>query len=227
MKMLTGAEGLLWIQTNLHISNSIFVGVGIPTPNVIKETANGYHINGDVILLVPEFKVSIHRISGSLRITPGVKKKVTSLKTFPYSVGGIVDVSRTSITSLEGMPHGTDDIRATDCREIKSIRDVFPNIQRPIKSIDLYGTGINSLVGISDLTNFYVETLLFNWSRRDIKGGLGLICVPRLEKLCDPASKGHPHEPFRIIHKYLGKPDEIFQCQQELIEAGFEEQAQL
>lgn len=37
----------------------------------------------------------------------------------------------------------------------------------------------------------------------------------------------YPSQPFMIIEKYLGRPEDIFECQAELIAAGFEEYTKL
>lgn len=110
-------------------------------------------------------------------------------------------------------------------KELKSIEG-FPS---KAKAIDISNTGITSLVGISDIVQ---ETTIFYMQNTNVtEGGMGLILIKNLihieyGKLYSTIAKGKA-DPFEIIEKYLGRPDDIFDCQNELIEAGLEEYAQL
>lgn len=92
----------------------------------------------------------------------------------------------------------------------------FPRI---VKNLDIRGTAITSLVGISDVIK-QVEIILLPFCIKE--GGLGLLLIEGLkvinvDKMC---------KAFEIIQKYLGKgEDGLIECQSELIEAGYEEYA--
>lgn len=127
---------------------------------------------------------------------------LTTLEGCPTLVGGTFSCSMNArLTSLEHMP-----------KEIG-------------KDCQCAGTGIISLIGISD----YVKHIggEFYTDFGNIKeGGLGLIMIDSLSGISGTANSSIT-KPFRIIKKYLGRPDDIFECQEELIKAGFEAYAQL
>lgn len=87
----------------------------------------------------------------------------------------------------------------------------------------LFIMGITSLIGIGDRFD-EVKKFSCSWDKIT-EGGIGLILIPGL-KFESYDIEDMP-EQFQIIAKYMEKPNEIFECQAELIEAGFEEYAKL
>lgn len=78
---------------------------------------------------------------------------------------------------------------------------------------------ITSLEGLDLKVNGTIHFSAVNITR----GGIGLILTGCARLLSPNGAAG----PFNIIEKYLGRPDDIFECQAELIEAGYEAYAQL
>lgn len=135
-------------------------------------------------------------------------------------------IASNDLITLEGCPYHVDgSFSAVGNKRLTSFEFIPKHCGI---SCDLVGTAITSLEGISDhlLTmNMGMGTFTANLSHIT-SGGIGLILIPGLVKI-----GGHQgsmiSKPFRIIKKYLGKPDQIFECQTELIEAGYEEYAKL
>lgn len=86
------------------------------------------------------------------------------------------------------------------------------------------GCNIRSLVGISDHIECISGELIITFGKIK-EGGLGLLLIEELKDFY--YGTGNFPTPWSIINDYLGRPDDIFECQNELIEAGFEEYAQL
>lgn len=105
-------------------------------------------------------------------------------------------------------------------RNIKTL-NWLPRISEYRIAID--DTGITSLVGINDI----VESMdgSFRFTPENIKsGGIGLILIVGLSLVYTNIQNSVP---FKIIARYIGRPEDIFECQSELIEAGYEAIAQL
>lgn len=125
------------------------------------------------------------------------------------------------LKSIRGAPQEiTGSFSISQCKNIKTFEN-FP------KKIDdrgvISGSGITSLIGINDFVD-EIGSLVFEPSEIE-SGGLGL-CLIKSEHL--PIPNTHPnHRPFEIISRYLNRPNDIFECQSELIEAGFDEFAQI
>ncbi len=131
-------------------------------------------------------------------------KSLVSLKGAPPHIGNNFDASETGITSLEHVPR-------------KFVMGIFR------------GSRIKSLIGVHKYIDLCVGMDL---SRAPItEGGLGLLLVNGLTKLIvsdflDPYAKFAG--PAEIIKKYLGKGKAgLLECQEELIDNGFEAYAKL
>lgn len=131
-----------------------------------------------------------------------------NFKGFPNEIGGDLSVSHNkNLKSFSGasgiIVRGKVYMAETGIRSLEGVSDIFAGI---------YGNGVNF-----SLTQF----------ESDIKtGGMGLVLI-------DGVSIGNGQymssiaEPAKIITKYLGRPGDVFECQAELIEAGFERFATL
>lgn len=92
--------------------------------------------------------------------------------------------------------------------------------------------GLTSLIGIADIIKKVGGT--FDCPEQTSEGGLGLLLIDGLDSVNTfgesgkiPDDNGEYLVAGTIIGKYLGRPDEIFACQAELIEQGLEAYAQL
>lgn len=110
------------------------------------------------------------------------------------------------ITSLEGCPHSVSVLRVAD---------------NPIKSLVGVDEHIHSMANVAD-TNVGGHVFM-SFDSID-EGGIGLILIPGLNRLNNRicGSFREMPKPFQIIEKYIGRPDDIFECQNELIEKGYE-----
>lgn len=109
------------------------------------------------------------------------------------------------------------------CPELKSLEGITPKIEGSLLFYDL--PGIKSFVGIHEHFEYIKGEFVFNDAVID-RGGIGLILIPKLTSF-RAYGVSTLTIPFHIIAKYVGRPDDIFKCQAELIEAGFEEYAEL
>lgn len=220
---LTGAEAKVWVTKSLDIYNQDKNISGWEDPD-------GITINEDVSLRIltnswnGEFKVKIKKINGYLDIKGGARV-VQSLATFPKEVTQSLYLQKASISSLEGLPL-CNELFIGDIN-IKHLNKIFPFIKGPLDALDINEMRIDSLIGISDLVINPIKTLVINKSVK--QGGLGLLLIPGLTNLIVYNHiSGNPGEAaLDIIERYVGRPDDIFECQNELIEAGLEEYAQL
>lgn len=82
---------------------------------------------------------------------------------------------------------------------------------------------LTSLVGIADRITTAGKSL-FVETHGIKEGGIGILLIDGIQEIKGVA--GRPvSKPFEIISKYLSQPDSIFECQTELIDAGFAEYA--
>lgn len=94
-------------------------------------------------------------------------------------------------------------------------------------SIDVFGSKITSLTGLGDLCP-QVDGVFFDHPRTDINqwiaGGICLILVPGLVQMpkITPDNQSATARASRIIKKYLGRPDALFECQAELLDQGLD-----
>lgn len=121
----------------------------------------------------------------------------------------------TGLTSLIGSPDMITGGGTFDCTNnpITSF-DGAPRIIKGNFHANL--TNVTSLEGIADIFD-EVDGDFFFPERKIIKGGLGLILIPGITEISCFS------KPFQIIAEYLGKPDDIFECQMKLLDAGLEE----
>lgn len=136
--------------------------------------------------------------------------------------------SRNSLVSLAGCPRRV--VRHFDC-SMNNLDTLDYCPEEVGANFICKDNDITSLIGISDkiktLGFILLAPVRFYITFEKIKtGGLGLLLIDKLNIIEDENSK-IDYGPAGIINKYLGHPDRIFECQEELIEAGFEEYAQL
>lgn len=156
-----------------------------------------------------------------------------SLEFGPSIVKGGYDASYTNIASLEHAPTkltapnlDRNIFKVRGCSNLTGIES-FKGVSDNISQFLYSGNVITSLVGINEIfTNFVGEgSISFSSEYTAINdGGLGLVLIPGFKVLYSDYALP---KPFQILKKYFGRPDDVFDCQNELIEAGYEEYAQL
>lgn len=171
-----------------------------------------YDIQADGTVDVQEnvYIFNDHLVNGRLPIKFG---KVT----------GVFCTSDCDIISLEGAPHTVT--KTFRCRQAKKL--VSLEGAPSIVGGDVIVTGcphITSLTGIADIFKSIAGIFSCTWSNITT-GGIGLVCIDKLTKMhtYDPSLP----EQFDIISKYLRKPDELFDCQAELMDHGYDDNAVL
>lgn len=171
---------------------------------------------------------------------PGGKK----LTTLPVKFGvvqGRFAAPFHSLSEFSWAPSKCDvlDIRSNNFSNLTNLPDVWylvacnnpfteiPYISRRLSMINLGPLQhIASLEGIADripamrLDETEEQRIYYSFSKIT-RGGLGLLLIENLQAIYELATRLSP--PFQIIEKYLGRPDDIFECQAELIENGYEE----
>lgn len=163
----------------------------------------------------------------SLEFSPTIVKsfncsgnKLTSLEYAPMVREGF-DCANNLLTTLEGAP--------------KEIPTYFHCYNNKLTSLQyaprIIGSSFNggdnpitSLEGISDIIDSVEEFDIWSSTKHITSGGIGLILIENLKNIRLPVDNMIAED---IIRYYLGKPNDIFDCQNELIEAGFEEYAKL
>lgn len=144
----------------------------------------------------------------------GGKKIKGSLPIKIRKMKGELVISYNQLTSFENFPE--------ECKSITANNNRFTSL-----------VGIDRIKKITGSANKCQFDLVFNKIK---EGGIGLLLIENLTYFnCNVvADSGLPNgknwitpKPFEIIKKYLGRPDEIFDCQVELIDAGYEAFAKL
>lgn len=131
-------------------------------------------------------------------------------------------VKHLNITSFKGFPEVINgELGVSGCHNISSMEG-FPKVA---DSVMLSGLGKLNLEGLSNNLQELTEGNFSLENTTIIGGALGLILIKGLTQLKSFHSDPKQQEMLNIIRKYLGRPDDIFDCQNELIENGFEEQA--
>ena len=123
--------------------------------------------------------------------------KLTSLKDAPQMVGGSFSCNGNKLTSLEGAPHTIGGGVRCGHNQLTSLEGIHKLIKKINGDIYIEGNSITS-------------------------GGIGLILIDGLTKIISS------HPAFKIINKYLGQGKKgLLLCQDELINADYEEYAKL
>lgn len=192
-----------------------------------REGANGrvYHIKGDINIqdsgaLENGFPMTIDTVDGNLYVYSDAAFRLKSLKTFPKNVTGALKIDGASITTFEGLPK-CESLWADDISE-SSLTDLLKHVKGPMDCISYDSVAINEFEGIVDNFKFPVKQLWLS-AEGGATGGIGFILVPGITNL-SMLTPEHvdDHKGWNIIKKYIGRPEDIFECQAELIENGFE-----
>lgn len=130
------------------------------------------------------------------------------------------------LTSFKGVPGASNlFLKQNKISSFEGIQNIG------LHTINLTANPITSLIGIDNhlraMSNVGLLSMNFD---EVVEGGLGLVNIRGLKALIMSDRNDNIIDlplPFKIIHAYLGKPDEIFECQEELIKAGYEDIAQL
>lgn len=142
---------------------------------------------------------------------------LTSLEGAPIEINGAFDCSHNKLTSLEGCP--TKIKYEFDCSDNKIISlEHAPHIVGSMFNCD--NNRITSLIGVDDVVT-RIGGLFECYNNPITEGGIGLILIPGISGI------GTDIDALAIIDDYLNKPESIYECQKELIEAGYEAYAQL
>lgn len=177
--------------------------------------------NTEIEILLKKYKIKNHSIrdNGMVDVNGSVNISDKNFAKLPFTFGivnGNFDCSNNSeLITLEGSPYEvTDSFVCSACPKLESL-NFAP------KKIGMYFNcysceSVQSLIGF----NSTCVTLVIKCDY--IKhGGISLLGVVRDVAFIED------NIPFKIIEKYINKPDDIFECQAELIEAGYEEYARL
>ena len=159
---------------------------------------------------------------------------ITTLKNFPDTVDGELSATHNALTSLHGFPaKGVGgDVDFTDNAELKTIEGIADTLNG---SLIMSGTGVTTLNGwhkILKKMDGYIDI-----SNCDIQGGLlsplmihGCREI-KMTKMLDGTSADRRTvigEVLKIVNKHLQSEDkDIFACQDELIDAGYSDFAQM
>ena len=135
----------------------------------------------------------------------------------PQEVNGKFLAMHCGLTSLVGGPKKVGACYQCDWNNLKSLEGVAAEIGDYLSVDD---SSITTLCEIHRQIK-RIGTLFFCRTNPIETGGLGLLLVPGLISIIGSLP------PLKIIDKFLGRPKEIFRCQKELIDAGYEEYAKL
>ena len=126
-------------------------------------------------------------------------KDLTSLKGCPSYVSGDFFCSHNRLKNLEGCPTYVGAMFVCDSNQIESLHNIHRHIKYIGNEIDLSRNPLKSHV-------------------------LGLLLIKGLKMVFLDTAKGKLED---ILNKHLQGDRDVFACQEELIEAGFEDYAQL
>lgn len=123
--------------------------------------------------------------------------ELKSFKGGPKTVGGAVVADFNMISSLEGFPKSVGSFVSLEGNELSSLHNIHKFIPKMSGILYLSGNPIRSHV-------------------------LGLLLIDGITHIVYDGGKIQ-----KIINKHLNDDRDVFACQEELIEAGFEDYAQL
>lgn len=172
-------------------------------------------------------------LAGGPRRVRELRAEASGLENFkggPIECSGVVANSSAELRSLEGLPNVLGgSLSLVDCLALKSL-DHGPSIVEG--NVDLSGTGITSLEGIGTKSFKAIHGRLV--LPHDIKSHiLGVLCIEGLTELVLSGTKFASTKAAGIIMSHFksrkaeSRSDRLIDCQHELIEAGFEDLAQL
>jgi hypothetical protein len=142
---------------------------------------------------------------------------LTSLEGAPHFVGGVFDCNSNELTTLKGAPTSVGCFYCS-CNKLTSLEGAPQRIMQAFSCTD---NKVTSLKGIHKHIK-YVGTYM-NLRGNPIKSHvLGLLKIDGLQEVFLDKKKVQD-----IINKHLKGDRDIFACQEELIEAGYPEYAQL
>lgn len=169
------------------------------------------------------------------------KNYLTTLNWCPLTVENNFDCSNNKLESLVGGPKKVGSYYDCDSNLLKSLNGAPPIIgnghfscrYNQLRTFEgcpqlIFGTffvtnnPIKSLEGIQNFLRHASSIYVNNIS----SGGLGILYIQGLKDISIATPYGEA-SPTLIFEKYLEHPERIFECQEELIEAGFEAYAQL
>ena len=173
-------------------------------------------INGDVTSIA-----QLKNQTDEIDVTGYVNLSNKRLEKLPAKfgkVGGYFSCIGNELTSLEGAPHIVGDNFSSGDNKLTSL-DGAPHTVG-----GNFGCSFNqltSLIGVHKIIKKINGTI---WLKNNpiTSGGIGLILIEGLTKIDSDLPA------FKVINKYLGQGKKgLLLCQDELIEAGYEEYAQL
>ena len=123
--------------------------------------------------------------------------KLTSLEGSPKYIGKHFSISKNEIEDFAGAPEHIGGAVDFSNNKLRSLHNIHKHFKYIHEHIDLDGNPVISHV-------------------------LGLLLIDGLEKVFMDNT-----DVQKIINKHLAKDQDVFACQEELIEAGFDEYAQL
>lgn len=137
--------------------------------------------------------------------TCSMRSKITSFKGAPKKVNGTFIMSECNISSIEGLPKFIEKNCFITKNSIKTLKNIHKEAHEIGGKLFIADSVESNILGVLKIKN--LKELIF------------------LKKDISYAKK----EISNIINKYLPNPttDQILDCQNELIEAGFEEYAEL
>lgn len=234
-----------WAQSAFALSRSVV------TKNIVIHEDFSVTYNGNLTMnVIPNrgttFKVKFKKVIGDFTIDDPVG--LTSLKGCPEEITGFFNCSKNPIktlaygpkkvgayygaegcglTSFVGLPERLNNGLYLDNNELSS----FDGPKMVVGGeVYLNNNKFTSLSGVEDKFQFELivrPSMTLYVENNPITSSI-IGCI--LTGMYDLGTLGDK-SPFckaaRIMSKYLGKPDEIFECQTKLIDAGFEEFAKL
>lgn len=153
-------------------------------------------------------------LDGSLQIKGS---RIESLVGCPTEIQGVFtfwdDYGSSELKSWEHAPHTVHELRI----KAPSLIGIHHHITQVTGGIVTVDSQQNRISADPRHIGFYKE------------GGIGLILIPGVKEIRGTFSNTTKISdgPFAIIQKYAGRPGDIFECQTELIDAGYEEFAEL
>lgn len=144
--------------------------------------------------------------------------KLTSLKGGPERVEGSFFAYRNKLTSLKGSPKYVGKHFSIYRNEIEDFAGAPEHIGG---AVDFSNNKLRSLHNIHKHFKYIHEHIDLDWNPIT-SHVLGLLLIDGLEKVFMDNT-----DVQKIINKHLASGQDVFACQEELIEAGFDEYAQL
>lgn len=214
-------KGGIFIHKSFLVNGRLPIQFGTVEGNFIMDSVGATSLIGCPSVVNGKFNISDNMSITSLAGGPKEVHGGSYVLSFT-SVASLADIAKITMQHAPAHVSGIN-VNTVGCVNLTSVESLV-GIPSNLHSI-LFPSEMTSLVGVDTVIKQLLTGEVVINSRKITKGGIGLLLIDGLTEIKD--SRQQLSEPFRIIEKYIGRPNDIFDCQVELFEKDFDDWAEL